>query len=1156
MKTNGKTAVYAAIPTLVLALAPPVEAQLTSFQTDHYVISYFPGAEGTARRVAEVAEEVFAPLAAAYGYYDDYSPIHIVVLDNSDFGNGAADNYSNTVYIWASALDWEIRGDHPWIKNVLTHEISHVMTLDKARKRWPFRVALFSVSRFDSNPDISFNFPVYYLNTPAWWVEGIAQFAPTHFGWDTWDSHRDMLLRMAVLEDDLSTLNEMGGLSHRAGGYRAEQVYNQGFGLLMYTAATYGAEKVEELQDNVGSLSFDPAIRKVLGISADQLYDDWVRFMEDQYGQQVKEILAEGFFEGNELGDVNQGVIDYHPSYSPDGRKLAYITSQNRDYRIPYVAIYDFVTRKKKVLKEFVDTRISWFPDSDKILFLRNKSGYNDLFVYDLEKDEEHRISAGLRARDPNVSPDGERIAFVRIRDGNHSLCLIDADGTDLVQLTNHNDRTQIYAPRWSPDGEWILFSIFSGKDRDIAMMRADSPPLPKKTGLRPPKDDTPDSLKVFPDSLAFPAADTSGFTPLLASSADERDPYWLFDGSGFVFSCDRTGIFNIYQYILATGEVRQLTNVLGGAFSPTVSSDGRVTYSSYHANNFDLYEFDLDGAGERTVHWDPLANRDYQTVVRGPKLSEDYSVFRYRGRRVLDIIPLFQVGPTFIGNTFGLNQISGGAQVSVRETLGGDVFTFWGVLGKNFRQSTDLNTDFGIYAERRLLPAVGNNRTFNPTLWGGWRRRETDFVNHPSYLNENVSDSPTTFYVPVDSTTNLLIPNAISHGYQREARKYLYKYVFQMWSLGVDLPLSRRQRLTALYTNRNYDENWLLHRLRQRVEIFVIQDSLDITASLPRDATSSDTTPVTPDEPFTFFDDMDFFTSNDLTLAWNYRRIKPTADRMINATGRSMAFIYRYMKSNLADSLAYTGDGNLGDLFRLYASWPVAVSPRADDGMPRDVLVPARRPLTVNEYVGAYTERVGLPFRNTLTWEVVAAYRNLRLKPPFDLEGGFFEGRYYWPLRYYLGGRNFLSGYPYFVRSGSKLLYGRFAYGFPLFRRLDLGFLNFNFTKVYAELFAETGAVGNFRTFKLENFDSEAFLSDVGGEVRMELYTFYRIPMRVFFQVAHPLDRDRELAPRLGAWEMEQNQLPPDLRSDENRPVKIDKWRFYFGLGLVGRGL
>ena len=1093
-------------------------AQLTSFRTDHYVISYFPGAEGTARRVAEVAEEVFSPLAAAYGYYDEYAPIHIVVLDNTDIGNGAADNYSNTVYIWASALDWEIRGDHPWIKNVLTHEIAHVMTLDKARKKWPFRVALLSVSRYDSNPDITFNFPLYYLNTPAWWVEGVAQFAPTHlFRWDSWDSHRDMLLRTAVIEDDLSTLNEMGGLSHRSGGYRAEQVYNQGFGLLMYTAATYGADKVHQLQDNVGSMSFNPAIRKVLGISAQQLYDDWVLFLKEQYSQQVDEIRNQGFFEGDPLENVNEGVIEYHPSYSPDGKKLAYITSQDRDYRIPFVVIYDFETGKKHVVKKYVDTRISWFPDSNRILFVRNKNGYNDLFVYDIAKEEERRISAGLRAKDPNVSPDGNQIVFVRNRDGNQSLNLINADGTDLVQLTNHNNRTQIYAPRWSPNGESILFSIFSGEDRDIAIIRGNSPPMDKKTGLRPPMDDIADSLKVFPDSLAFPAPDTSGFKSLLATKADERDPYWLPDGSGFVFASDYTGIFNIYHCAIETGEVRQLTNVLGGAFTPTVSLDSRVTYASYHANNFDLYEFVLDPIAQKTVALESVSERDlpyYQLVQRGPKLSEDYSLYRYRGRRVMDVVPLFQVGPTFVGNNFGLNQVSGGGQVTLGEILGGDIFRFWGILGKNFRESTDLNTDFGLYVERRLLPAVGNNRNFNPSVWGSWRRREIDFVIRNREVTVDTLSAATIYPVPVDSA-NLLIPDATQYVYSGTARKDLFKDAFNLWAVGVDLPLSRGQRLSALYTNRNYSEDWSLHQYRQRIDYFVIQDSLDITGTLPENITSLDTTTVSPDNQFTFYDNLNFFSSNDLTLAWNYRRIKPTADRMINATGRSIALVYRYMKANLADSLA---------------------QPTANDGLPRDLFIPAKRPLTVNEYVVSYSERVNLPFRNSLSWELMAAYRNLRLKPSFNPDGGYFEGRYYWPMRYYIGGRNFLSGYPYFVASGSKLIYGRMAYGFPVFRRINKAFLNFTFTKLYAELFAEAGAVGNFNKLKIKDFNTNSFLSDVGGELRMEVYTFYRLPMRAFFQVAHPLNRDR---------------VPRD-----SRERKIDKWRYYFGLGFAGPGL
>ena len=37
-----------------------------------------------------------------------------------------------------------------------------------------------------------------------------------------------------------------------------------------------------------------------------------------------------------------------------------------------------------------------------------------------------------------------------------------------------------------------------------------------------------------------------------------------------------------------------------------------------------------------------------------------------------------------------------------------------------------------------------------------------------------------------------------------------------------------------------------------------------------------------------------------------------------------------------------------------------------------------------------------------------------------------------------------------------------------------------------------------------------DKFLTNVGGELRLQLFTFYRIPMFAYFQVAHPLNRDR----------------------------------------------
>ena len=175
-------------------------------------------------------------------------------------------------------------------------------------------------------------------------------------------------------------------------------------------------------------------------------------------------------------------------------------------------------------------------------------------------------------------------------------------------------------------------------------------------------------------------------------------------------------GIFNIYRYHLESGEVERLTNVIGGAFAPTVSPEGKVVYAGYHSSDYSLYEFEL-GTYQKTALVEPVALRDYQSVFRGPKLSEQYRVFRYSGRKIIDYIPILSVGPTFLGNEFGLNQLSAGLQFSTGEQFGGEQLTAWGVLGKNFRADTDLNTDLGLYYERSLRPQLGNNRSFKLRL-------------------------------------------------------------------------------------------------------------------------------------------------------------------------------------------------------------------------------------------------------------------------------------------------------------------------------------------------------------------------------------------------------------------------------------------------------
>ena len=65
-------------------------------------------------------------------------------------------------------------------------------------------------------------------------------------------------------------------------------------------------------------------------------------------------------------------------------------------------------------------------------------------------------------ARDPQISPDGNKIIYVRtemdiLKDGRSSaIWIINSDGTDHQKLTSNifNEST----PRWSPDGKRISF--------------------------------------------------------------------------------------------------------------------------------------------------------------------------------------------------------------------------------------------------------------------------------------------------------------------------------------------------------------------------------------------------------------------------------------------------------------------------------------------------------------------------------------------------------------------------------------------------------------------------------------------------------------------------------------------------------------------------
>lgn len=562
---------------------------------EHVQVHFHDGAERTAKVVAKIADEIWDPICSLYDYEPDL--VHYVIKDIDDYSNGATYFFDNKIEIWTSALDFDLRGTHNWLRNVISHEFTHLVQIQAAMKASRNLPAIFfQVLSYEDErrPDILYGFPnvvVSYplatINMPAWFAEGTAQYMRKEFNYDNWDSHRDMILRSYILDDNLLTWNQMGVFGKTSLGN--ESVYNLGFALTRYISQKYGEDKLRELTAALGNFStftFDAASSRVLGKDGNELYNEWKAFLKRDYNRRTSAVLSNQVI-GDTIASVGFG--NFYPSFNKDGTKVLYISNKSSDYFSPSgLYLYDITSRQEKLITIGVRSTFSWLDNETKILYAKitedNPNWYNvhDIFIYDIQRKKETRLTKNLRANQPSVSSDESKIVFLFQKDGTTNLGVVDIDGKNFKQLTFFENGEQVYNPKFSPDNSYIIFDYSYHNTRDVAKINSEG------------------------GEVEF----------IIATDNDERNA--VFDHSGnLIFSGDETGIFNLYSFNPSTREKKQLTNVTGGAFMPSISTNGDLVYSGYTSQGYKIFLLNNSDV-------EPVGLNSSYEKLENPPLNED----------------------------------------------------------------------------------------------------------------------------------------------------------------------------------------------------------------------------------------------------------------------------------------------------------------------------------------------------------------------------------------------------------------------------------------------------------------------------------------------------------------------------------------------------
>jgi TolB protein len=182
-------------------------------------------------------------------------------------------------------------------------------------------------------------------------------------------------------------------------------------------------------------------------------------------------IYVQGVYTGQRQKVTSFKGINGAPAWSPDGRKLAKTLSKDGN---PDIFVFDLATRKLKPLTRHyaIDTEPAWSPDGRYLLFTSDRGGKPQIYRVSAFGGRAERVtfqnSYNARA---SYSPDGKLLTVVTREEGNYRIAVQDLD-SGVMQVLSQGNLDE--SPSFAPNGSMIIYASKAGGRGVLAAVSVD----------------------------------------------------------------------------------------------------------------------------------------------------------------------------------------------------------------------------------------------------------------------------------------------------------------------------------------------------------------------------------------------------------------------------------------------------------------------------------------------------------------------------------------------------------------------------------------------------------------------------------------------------------------------------------------------------------